>query len=261
MLVDLGFVNKFDIRNALKIQTKMVAAGMLAMMASMALTGCGAPTVPTTPNSLKNISYEQVNKKARASIGYDTTKAAYKVASLPGGRQLMSFSDGSRVVKDVPYFKQAADNTCAQATTTVILNYYGVKQDYQTLVNQQNRMNLATPYEKMIEYMKSKGVDAKAMRGGNIGYLKSLIDAGRPPIVLLEFNNDLMQQHYVVPVGYNNLTGKIIFHDSIDGPYRQLDEEEFQDMWNSKHLSNLPVFGGANYQGLIIETDKPANGG
>lgn len=258
VLVDLGFVNKFDIRNALKIQTKMVAAGMLAMMSVVSLTGCGAPNVPTTSKALQQIKYEQVNKQVRKSVGYDTTKSTYKVASLPGGRQLMSFSDGSRVIKDVPFFKQGADNTCAQATTTVVLNYYGVKQDYQELVNQQNRWNLATHYENMIKYMQSKGVQAKAYRGGNIGYLKTLIDAGRPPIVLLEFNNDLMQQHYITVVGYNNLTGKIIFHDSIDGPYRQLDEEEFHEMWQSKHLANLPVFGGANYQGLIIETDRPA---
>lgn len=258
VLVDLGFVNKFDIRNALKIQTKMVAAGLLAMMSVVSLTGCGAPNVPTTSKALQNIKYEQVNKQVRKSVGYDTTKSAYKVASLPGGRQLLSFSDGSRLIKDVPFFKQGADNTCAQATTTVVLNYYGVKQDYQALVNKQNRFNLATHYDEIVKYMKACGVDAKAYRGGNIGYLKSLIDAGRPPIVLLEFNNDLMQQHYITVVGYNNLTGKIIFHDSIDGPYRQLDEEEFHEMWQSKHLANLPVFGGANYQGLIIETDKPA---
>jgi hypothetical protein len=259
VLVDLGFVSKFDLRNALKIQTKMVAAGLLAMMSSVALTGCGAPHVPTTSKALQGIQYDQVYKKVRQSVGYDTTKSAYKVASLPGGRQLMSFSDGSRVVKDVPFLKQGSDNTCAQVTTTVVLNYWGVKQDYQALVNKQNRWNLATHYDEIVKYMKACGLEAKAYRGGNIGYLKSLVDQGRPPIVLLEFNNDLFQQHYITVVGYNNVTGKIIFHDSIDGPYRQLDEEEFHEMWQSKHLANLPIFGGANYQGLIIESNRKAD--
>jgi hypothetical protein len=257
VLVDLGLVSKFDIRNALKIQTKMVAAGLLAMISSMALTGCGAPIVPTTSNALKNVKFEQVNKKVRQSVGYDTTKSAYKLATLPGGRQLQSFSDGSRIVQGVPFYKQGADNTCAQATATVVLNYWGVNQDYQELVNQQNRWNLATHYDNIVKLFKAKGLNAKAMRGGTIGYLKTLVDQGKPPIVLLEFNNDLMQQHYITVVGYNNVTGKIIFHDSIDGPYRQLDEEEFHMMWQSKHLANLPVFGGANYQGLIIEIEKP----
>jgi ABC-type bacteriocin/lantibiotic exporter with double-glycine peptidase domain len=196
-----------------------------------------------------------VVSKASRSVSFNSA-APYKLADLSGNRHLMSFNDGSRVVANVPFFKQAEDNTCAQATTSVVLNYWGVKQDYQQLVDQQNHFNLATHYSKIVEYMKSKGLDAKAYRAGNIGYLKSLIDQGKPPIVLLEFNNDLMQQHYITVVGYNQAKGTIIFHDSIDGPFRQMDEDEFTQMWQSKHLANLPILGGANYQGLIIEASK-----
>lgn len=255
VLVDSGFVSKFDIRNALKIQSKMVAAGLLGMMMAMSLTGCGAPNVPMTPKTLQNASYDQINKGAR-QIGKFNQNAQRKVAALPGGRQLQVFADGSRVVANVPFFRQGQDNTCAQASTSVALNYWGVKQDYQSLVTEQNRFDLPTHYENIVKYVKSKGLDAKAYRGGNLNYLKSLIDAGKPPIVLLEFNNDLFQQHYITVVGYNDAKGTIIFHDSIDGPYRQLDEDEFFSMWQSKHLANLPLFGGANYQGLIIEIGK-----
>lgn len=257
VLVDLGFVNKFDIRNALKIQAKMVAVGLVAMMSVSSLTGCAAPNVPRTSQALQNVKYEQINKRVKP-VGFDATKGTYKVASLPGGRQLLAFTDGSRVVKDVPFFKQGKDNTCAQAAQAVVLNYWGLKQDYQSLVRQQNKMNTATHYDVIVKHMQAQGLKAKAMRGGNLGYLKSLIDQGKPPIVLLEFNNDLFQNHYVTVVGYNATTGKIIFHDSIDGPYQQLDEEEFEMMWQSKKLSNLPVFGGGNFQGLIIEAEKPA---
>jgi hypothetical protein len=257
VLLDAGMVSKFDIRNALKIQTKMVAAGLLAMMMAGPLTGCASPTVPMQTKYGTAVDYTKVTKAAR-SVSFNN-QAPYKVASLSGNRQLLSFNDGSRVVGGVPFFKQAADNTCAQATACVVMNYWGVKQDYQQLVDMQNHFNLATHYTKIVEYMNSKGLQAKAMRGGTVPYLKSLVDSGKPPIVLLEFNNDLMQQHYITVVGYNQAKGTIIFHDSIDGPYRQMDEADFTDMWQSKHLANLPILGGSNYQGLIIEASKASN--
>lgn len=265
VLVDAGLVSKFDIRNALKIQTKMVAASMLAMMSVVALTGCGAPNVPGAVNAPfgKTYSYEKVNKAAVQTPSYGgdkklaqfNTNTKYKTANLPGGRQLQSFADGSRVIANVPFFQQGQDNTCAQASSSVVLNYWGNKQKYQDLVNEQNRFNLPTGYDNIVKYFQAKGLKAKAYREGNIGFLKKMVDDGKPAIVMLEFNNDLFQQHYITVVGYNSQSHKIIFHDSIDGPYRQLDEDEFFAMWQSEHLSNLPVFGGGNYRGLIIEVE------
>lgn len=266
VLVDAGMVNKFDIRNALKIQSKMVAASMLCMMSAIALTGCGAPNVPGQVGAPfgKTYAYDKVVKTAVKAPSYggnkrlaqfDTAGKTLKVASLPGGRQLQSFADGSRVIKDVPFFQQGQDNTCAQASTSVVMNYWGAKQSYQELVDDQNRFNLPTGYENIVKYLNAKGLKAKAYKGGNIGFLKKMVDDGKPAIVMLEFNNDLFQQHYITVVGYNSLSNKVIFHDSIDGPYRQLDEDEFYAMWQSEHLSKLPVFGGGNYRGLIIEVE------
>jgi hypothetical protein len=264
VLVDAGMVSKFDIRNALKIQTKMVAASMLAMMSAMALTGCGAPNVPIQPKLGKNYSYDTINKRANQMPSYGpggkrlaqfNTGAKYQVANLPGGRQIQAFADGSRVIKDVPFFSQGQDNTCAQAVMSVVLNYWGMKQGYQDLVNEKNRFNLPTTYDGIVSTLKSKGLTAKAYREGNFGFIKKLVDDGKPVIALLEFNNSLTQQHYITVIGYNELSNKVIFHDSIDGPYRQLDEDEFFAMWQAEHLVNLPLLGGGNYKGLIIEVN------
>jgi hypothetical protein len=255
VLVDSGLVTKFDIRNALRIQSKMVAAGLLAMMSVMSLTGCGAPIVPGQPTFGAKVDFSKVSGGAR-SVGFDN-QAPYKLAALTGGRQLMSYNDGSRLVKDVPFFRQGADNTCAQAVMSVVLNYWGKKEGYQQLVEESNHLNLPTLYDGIVKLMKSKGLDAKAYRGGNVGFLKRLVDEGKPPVVLLEFNDDLLQQHYITVVGYNERKGTIIFHDSIDGPYRQLDQDTFTEMWQAKHLVKLPLLGGGNYQGLIIEVSAP----
>jgi hypothetical protein len=258
VLVDAGMVSPFDIRTALKIQSKMVAASMLALMSAMALTGCGTPQAPTQPTFGRNLSYESVNRLANYGPGGKrlaqfNTGAKYAVANLPGGRQIQAFADGSRVIKDVPFFSQGRDNTCAQAVMSVLLNYWGKKQAYQELIDEANRFNLPTTQDAVVKTLMNKGLKAKAYRSGSFGYLRQLVDDGKPAVALLEFNNDLFQQHYITVIGYNEQSKKIIFHDSIDGPYRQLDEDEFFAMWQAEHLTKLPLFGGGNYKGLIIE--------
>lgn len=255
ILLESGKVSKFDLRNALKIQTKMVAVTLLGIMGAAMMTGCATPTVPTTigPKSqMVDGVYRPVFKGTQAF----SPSGKALLATMPGGQTIQSYKDGSRVLKDVPFFQQGHDNTCGQASTTVVLNYWGVNQDYQQLVNEQNKLNLGTGYDKIVDTLKAKGLDAKAYRQGNLNYLKRLVDDGRPPIVMLEYNHDMLQSHYVVVVGYNELSNRIIIHDSIDGPYRQLDADEFTAMWQAKGLSNMPVFGGQNYQGLIIEAGK-----
>lgn len=265
ILLESGHVSKWDIRNALKIQAKMLAVG-IAAFAAISSTGCGV-TVPGGQSMQgtklaygakgpAQVRVVQNTGGARMNQQFNAQTSGVKEAQLPGGRILQAFPDGSRVVKDVPFIQQGGDNTCAQAVTTELLNYWGVKQDYQKLVDEQNKLNIGTHFDKIVQFMKNKGLQAKAYRQGNVGYIKSLVDAGKPPIVMLEFNRSLLQQHYVVVVGYNQAKGTIIFHDTIDGPYRELDEATFSEMWLSNQLANVPVLGGENYRGLIIEASK-----
>lgn len=255
ILMECGFVDKFDLRNALKIQSKVVAASLLAMVGMMSLTGCGAPTVMQTVDGANpygtHVAYHTNARTAWAATGQN-----YRVQNVGGGHMVATYDDGSTVVQNVPFFHQGHDNTCAQATSSVVLNYWGVKQSYQQLVDEQNHWNLPTKYDNIVKYMESKGLKAQAYRKGNINFLHHLVDQGTPPIVMLEFNNDLFEQHYVVVVGYNKINHTVIIHDSIDGPYMQYDEDTFLQMWQSKDMVNLPLFGGENFQGLTIVASK-----
>ncbi|HEY9724450.1 MAG TPA: C39 family peptidase [Oscillatoriaceae cyanobacterium] len=256
ILMECGFVNKFDLRNALKIQSKVVAASLLAMVGMMSLTGCGAPTTEQAQLGLsqygQQVAYHTPGRASAWSQGNQT----YRVQSVGNGHSVATYADGSTVIQGVPFLHQGHDNTCAQVTTSVVMNYWGDKQSYQQLVDEQNRFNLPTKYDNIVKYMTSKGLKVQAYRQGNIKFLHHLVDAGTPPIVMLEFNNDLMEQHYVVVVGYNAANHTIIIHDSIDGPYMQYDEDTFFAMWQSKDLVNLPLFGGENFQGLTIVASK-----
>jgi hypothetical protein len=267
VLLECGFVSKFDLRNALKIQSKMVAAGLLVMLGAGMLSGCGTPTVPSDMQSNPygtSIAYgqSQTGHRQLASIPgqFDASKPN-QTATTANGRQIQVFQDGSHVVANVPFIHQGDDRTCAQAASSVVLNYWGVKTDYQTLIKEQNAWNLPTGFDRVVSYMQSKGLQAQAYRRGNVSFLKHLVDNGQPAMVMLEFNNDLLQQHYVTVVGYNEQSGQIIYHDSIDGPYQMLDQDTFTQMWQAKDLVNVPIFGGGNYQGLIIEVNRAAKVG
>lgn len=262
ILVEAGLVSKWDIRNALKIQSKMLAVG-IAAFAAFTNTGCGVTVAPNANMMGTKVAYGAKTAQVRVVQSAGAARqsqfqatSGVKEVKLPSGRVLQAFPDGSRIVKDVPFLNQGHDNTCAQAVTTEIVNFWGGSQDYQKLVDEQNKLNIGTHYDKIVSYLKSKGLQAKAYRQGNVDYIKSLVDAGKPPIVMLEFNGDLLQQHYVVVVGYNEAKGTVIFHDTIDGAYQQVDEATFNQMWLSTKLASVPVLGGENYRGLIIEASK-----
>src|SRR5687768_6779903 len=103
------------------IKTKTIIS---IVMIAVLLGGCsGRPLAPTQPDS-----------------GYvkDYTSAAYRVApaDLQVSKRVTKHNDGTVYIKNIPFFIQGKDNTCAQACMTSLLNYWGVKTDYQSVINE-----------------------------------------------------------------------------------------------------------------------------
>lgn len=274
ILVEAGHAKPNHIAEALRIQSKLVAASLLAIIGSAALTGCGTGATLSGINvydgttkfkdaNTGRIVTMQVDVKNGLQVEVPGGATKRTVASGGGGlHSVVETDNGDVFVDDVRWFKQGAsvqsdktlpDNTCAQAASTMVLRYWLGEQapSYQQVVDESNKFNLATTHTTITNYMKAKGLDVKAYKNGTINHLKSAVDAGHPTIAMLQFD----VPHYVVVVGYNEEQGEIWYHDSIDGPYQKLSESAFRSAWYNNDIKNLPLVGGQNYVGLTIEAN------
>jgi len=253
VLVDAGLAKPNHITEALKIQSKLLTASLVAVLAAGALTGCGvvAP-VAGVPDQATGIVAE--HGTIQQYTGGEAPQRT--VQSADSQRHVTIYEGGSHVIDNVPWVGQnASDNTCAQAASTVVLNYWGVNAGYQQVVNESNRFNLGTTAGSAESYLKSKGLQVKAYRNPShdLGYLKSLIDSAHPVMVCLDYEG---AEHWVVVVGYNDTTNRIIVHDSISGAHSTMSYSRFQTRWANNTLQGILVVGGANYNGLMFDTSK-----
>lgn len=248
ILVDSGRVKPNQITQALKIQSKLFTAAMVAVLAAGALNGCGmtAPGVPLESQFGANANGVQVN--------YDRSAPVQSIQSSDHQHKVTVYQNGAHIVDNVPFVQQnARDNTCAQAASTVLLNYWGLNLTYQQVVNEANRFNLGTTAVSAKSYLQSKGMTVNPYKHGSLEFLKSLIDQGHPPMVALDFEG---AEHWVVVVGYDDATQRIITHDSISGPYSSMTYSRFQQRWQNKTLTGIPVIGGENWNGVILDVSR-----
>lgn len=206
------------------------------------LASCSStpPTAPSQPET--GVVYNYKTNIQRGRLGRFT-------ASQQAGT-VVKASDGTVSINGIPFFKQGKDNTCGQATLTSILNFWGVRIDYQTVIDESNPSNFPTDINTIKEYLKIKGLTATTYKNNNIEALKSLVDKGRPPIVLLDFGG-LNYEHYVVVSGYNTSKQTILINDPRNGANLSIKQSEFLDIWQNKSLGNLLIFGDKYYRPII----------
>lgn len=244
ILVDAGLVKPSLITEALKIQSKLVAASLVALLASGTLSGCGLTPITGSINDARQGIVMQYRDGSQI-VDYRTIQNASKASATT------VYASGATIINDVPFFKQdASDNTCAQAAMSVLLNFWGKETTYSKVVNESNRFNLPTSPQTVESYLKHNGLKVQPYRQAKLSFLRSLVDQGRPAMVLLQFGN---AEHWVVVVGYNQAQKTILMHDSIDGPFTEMSESEFLQRWQNKMMANMPVVGGANYENLVID--------
>lgn len=205
---------------------------------SLFLMACQPPTVP-----LQGID----NSRFR---GFDFTTQQT--------RTLHTNPNGARYIGGVPYVRQGEDNTCGQAVMSMALQFWGQDISYQQVVNESNPINVGTSYTTMQNYLRKKGLAAQSYYNANLEQVIAEIDAGRPAIVLLEFDA-LFFTHYVLVVGYNPRRNTLIIHESQSTPYVEIAVQEFLNLWEAPSLVRLPVFGGKAYQRLLITVSDSQN--
>lgn len=210
------------------------------LCAAFLLSACSPPVVPTQDSSL-NTGLNRIS----------SFRLQNRAASFGNGKSLVTGNNGAVYLSPVPFVSQGEDNTCGQAVMTMLLQYWGQTIDYQTVVNENNPLNIGTSYEAVQTYLKSKGLNVNAFRGGTLEDLLLELHQGRPVMALLDFGS-LNREHYVLVVGYNARRNMLILHDSRSGPYVELDAESFMQKWNNLPAVSLPIWGGSNYYRLMF---------
>lgn len=209
------------------------------------LSSCSAPpTAPKQPES--GVVYNYKSSNLRGTNRFTIQQKGTVVKS----------TDGTVSISGIPFFKQGKDNTCGQATLTSILNFWGVKIDYQTVIDESNPSNMPTDVTTIREYLRMKGLEANAYKNADINNLQTIINAGRPAIVLLDFGG-LSYEHYVVVSGYNDKKQTILINDPRNGANLSIKVTDFLRIWKNKSLSNLLIFGD-KYNNPIIDVTGEA---
>lgn len=169
-----------------------------------------------------------------------TNSPLIEQVTVAGQHQLALYEDGLLAIRDVPWFHQGNDRTCAQANVASLLNYWGIPMSYADVVQTMNPLNLPTDVRPISLFLQSLGLQAQEYRLATPNFLKQQIHLGRPTLVLLDFGN-LPSLHYVLVTGYNDLEGYYLISDPIERPDLRMSYATFERMWQNHTMRQLGV--------------------
>jgi len=171
----------------------------------------------------------------------------------------------SRKVKDhvikinMPSVQQRNNYSCGAAVVQAICKYYGVGPDwYEEYIDRLGTdPEDGTQPDRMIEFMREHGLQARLEQNMDLQKLKTFIDQGKPVIVMLQaygskkaYKKD-ESGHYVVAIGYDRK--HIYFEDPSSAGVRTfLPNEEFEDRWHDRGEEGENKQGYYYHAGIVV---------
>lgn len=144
----------------------------------------------------------------------------------------------SKVIEGVPLYPLEA-HRCGPASLASVLNYWGAAvspEEVSAAIYSDSAKG--TLNVDMVLYTQSRGLRAEQIRG-SIKKIQQAIDAGIPPIVLVDHGFWVYQRnHYMVVVGYGE--GGLIVNSEA-GKQRLIGYEEFRRWWKRANFWTLLV--------------------
>src|SRR5262249_27737635 len=111
-------------------------------------------------------------------------------------------------VGNMPYFDQGTANACGTTSLAMIMSYLGVPETKDQIDAEIRRWNTFTSPEDLVDFARSKGLEAEGYNNGSWEDVKSQIDQGHPVQCMIQADYDygdgtaIHGQHYVAITGY-----------------------------------------------------------
>jgi hypothetical protein len=168
--------------------------------------------------------------------GGDNTAAAAANHDLAPGQEVTIPNDNS-----MPDYNQGQTNGCGTTSLAMIMSYLGVPETQGDIDSSIRRADVFTSPTDILDFARSKGLEAEGYNHGSLDEMKSFIDKGIPCQALIDVTGDgnPSNMHYVAVVGYGkdaDGNAYVKIHDPATGTTKDVPEADFEKMWSNTPL-------------------------
>ncbi|HNV72678.1 MAG TPA: C39 family peptidase, partial [Candidatus Ozemobacteraceae bacterium] len=154
------------------------------------------------------------------------------------------------------------DNYCGQFAMSTLLNGMGIQTDPQKVYKDTNPAGIFTAPPVIVEYLRSKGVDARMKNRASVSDITKRIDQGKPVMVLVDSGDGT--PHWICIYGYDtDASGKVTsvrMRDSYwgtDGPHT-MPIADFEKAWRKPFGKGI-LGDLMSYSNVLIDNNGTMN--